>query len=161
MNLFTNIRTKYGQDTVKDIRRTEALEKKLARNRNHLVFSLRCKEEGLTPASLNLKCPIRTQKAQDIISKAKRGLLCERIRVCVGTIKGLRNNIDIQTDNVVNKLHADDADTVRSHFRVSREREFETTKRRHCTKLDRLLRHKKLRNTLQQEPDLTCSQLKK
>ena len=71
MNLFTEIRKKHGQNAVKQIRDLENTEKKIGRHHNHLVFSLRyCKELDLTPPSLNLKCPIKTSKARDIVKKA-------------------------------------------------------------------------------------------
>ncbi|XP_072030398.1 uncharacterized protein [Amphiura filiformis] len=75
MNLFNDVRQLYGQSTVKKIRDYENIENKLARHKNHLVFSLRCKDEGLIPPSLKLRCPINTTKARDIINKAQKDLL--------------------------------------------------------------------------------------
>ena len=55
MNIFTNIRRDYGQNTVRRIRELESYEKKIARHRNHRVFSLRCRDENVTPPSLKLR----------------------------------------------------------------------------------------------------------
>ena len=37
--MFSNIRTKYGQECVKDVRKLEDLTRKVSRHRNHLVFT--------------------------------------------------------------------------------------------------------------------------
>ena len=77
MNLFRVLRENYGEGTVKTLRECETTERKISSFRNHRVFTLRCRDEGLTPPSLRLKCPINTQKAKDIIKKAEKELLRE------------------------------------------------------------------------------------
>ena len=72
MNLFNHIRQSYGQNTVKHLRDYENCEKKIQRHRNHLVFSLRCRDLNLTPSSIKLRCPVNTKKAKDIIKRAKK-----------------------------------------------------------------------------------------
>ena len=71
MNLFKDLRDLYGQKTVKIVRDLENNTKKLARYRNHLTFTHRCKDQELTPPSLKLHCPINTNKARDIIQRAQ------------------------------------------------------------------------------------------
>ncbi|XP_072030192.1 kanadaptin-like [Amphiura filiformis] len=66
-----DLRSKYGQKTVTLVRDLERVEQKIARHRNHLRYSLRCKELELSPPSLMIKCPINTKKARDIIAKAQ------------------------------------------------------------------------------------------
>ena len=95
MNLFTDVRKLYGQPTVKKVRDLENLSKKVSRHRNHLTFTHRCKDLGLTPVSLKLKRPIRTIKAQAIINRAQKDLLRERIRVTSNTISTLNSKIEI------------------------------------------------------------------
>jgi len=80
MKLFTELRKEYGQSTVKLVRELESQEKKLARHRNHLVFTLRCRDEAVVPTSLRLHCPIKTQNAKHIVQKAEKALVRERIR---------------------------------------------------------------------------------
>ena len=56
-------------------------DRKVSRHRNHLVFTLRCKDINVTPPSLSLKCPINTTNARRIVDKARKDLVRERIRV--------------------------------------------------------------------------------
>ena len=74
MNLFNDVRQIYGQSTVKKIRTLENVNKKFSRYQNHLTFTHRCKDLKLTPVSLKLKCPIRTNNARKIIEKAEKTL---------------------------------------------------------------------------------------
>ena len=71
-------RTKYGQECVKDVRKLEDLTRTVSRHRNHLVFTLRCKDINVTPPSLSLKCPINTTNARRIVDKARNDLVRER-----------------------------------------------------------------------------------
>ena len=63
---------RYGQNTVRKIREMESHEKKIAQHRNHLVFAMRCRDVGVAPPSLKIKCGIKTQNARDIIKKAEK-----------------------------------------------------------------------------------------
>ena len=47
---------------------------------NHRRFSLRCLGNGIIPVSIRLKNHVRTQKSDNIIQRAERSLLNERIR---------------------------------------------------------------------------------
>ena len=80
MNLFKNLWTNYGQGTIKIVRKAENTTRQIARHRNHLVFNLRCKGECVIPPSLRLKCPINSDKVRNIVEKARKNLLRERIR---------------------------------------------------------------------------------
>ncbi|KAI0218438.1 Sodium-dependent proline transporter [Lamellibrachia satsuma] len=62
-------------NTVRKMREIDSREKKIARHRNHMLFSLRCRDEGVTPPSLKIKCGIKTQNASDIIKKAEKDLI--------------------------------------------------------------------------------------
>ena len=53
---------------------------------NHRIFSLRCIKEDLIPVSVRLKSNITTLKARQIIQKAEKALLNERIRKINKTI---------------------------------------------------------------------------
>ena len=66
---------------------------KLARHRNHLKFNLHCKNAKVIPASLNIVCPIKTQRARDTIDRARKGLLKERIRQNTQKITFLKDEI--------------------------------------------------------------------
>ena len=64
---------------VQQFRTWEKLEKKIAAHRNHLHFTLHCKHHNVIPVSLRLKCAMKGRNAQNIIEKAQKGLLNERI----------------------------------------------------------------------------------
>ena len=54
---------------------------------------MHCKNQDVVPASLNITCPIRTEKGRNIIKKARKALLNERISLTSNRIKRLRNDI--------------------------------------------------------------------
>ena len=91
MNFFKNLRTNYGQETIKIVRKAENTTRQLARHRNHLVFNLKCKGECVIPPSLRLKCPINSVKARNIVEKARKNLLRERIRLTNQKISHLQD----------------------------------------------------------------------
>ena len=72
MNFFKNLRTNYGQETIKIVRKAENTTRQLARHRNHLVFNLKCKGECVIPPSLRLKRPINSVKARNIVEKSQK-----------------------------------------------------------------------------------------
>ena len=75
MKLFHNLREAYGQNVVKQVRQLEKLELNDARYRNHLVFTLRCRDSNIMPPSLRLKCPINTNNARTIVEKVRKQLV--------------------------------------------------------------------------------------
>ncbi|XP_072051475.1 uncharacterized protein [Amphiura filiformis] len=163
MNLFSDLRTTYGQESVKKLRDLEGVGKKIARHRNHLVFTLRCKDLRITPRSLQLKCPINTVKARDIVEKAKQQLVRERIRVINNKLQSLKEEKSRVESVLLSKLPSDLADHVTEHVTRKSESEFNKTKWRHMEKLDRLQkqhRTKERRNT-PENVELGGEQLKK
>ena len=67
-----NIRNRYGQHAVKRIRDLKSTEKKLVRHRQHLKFTHRCRDNGVTPSSLKIRCPINKEKARNITKRAEK-----------------------------------------------------------------------------------------
>ncbi len=79
----------------------------MARHRQHLTFTHRCKDNGITPSSLRIRCPINSEKARNIIRKAEKELVSERIRVVRNKINALgqksaslRNDLETRTANI-------------------------------------------------------------
>ena len=93
-NLFRLIKDQYGASILADIRRLERLRIKYGNYSNHLRFSLRCHHSDLLPNDLRLKCKVHTQKARDILSKAGKALLQERIRLNHNKRNFLKQEID-------------------------------------------------------------------
>jgi hypothetical protein len=106
---------------------------------------------GFNSPSLRLKCPINTKKARDIVNKAQKELLRERIRVVSNKIQDLETNIkscNLETqscfpENV--KRH------VEQHIANSRESEYAKTKYRQTRKLEQLV--EKQSKLLKTNPD--------
>ena len=81
------IEQKYGKKTTKTYRKWEKMEAKVSDFKNHRRFSLRCLDKGLVPVSLKLKNLTRTQRGENIIKKAEKQLLNERIKSINYTLK--------------------------------------------------------------------------
>ena len=128
MNTFKNIRETFGQETLKKCRDLERCENKLARYRNHLVFTLRCKNENIIPQSLKLKCPIESMNAKRIVERAMKDLVRERTRLTTNKISELSAN-RIEYEKVVNDvLPSEASQRVLSLVAKSRETTFVETK---------------------------------
>ena len=160
MNFFKNIRENYGQESVKQVRDLEKFGRKIARHRNHLVFTLRCKELSITPRSLKLKCPIKTNKAQEIVAKAQQQLLRERVRVINNKISGFKQQKSELESELNSRFSSDLASQLTDHVTRKSEAEFRKTKWRHQQKLERL-QEKTTRKIDVDNVDLGGEQLKK
>ena len=64
---------------IQHFRKWEKTEKKIATFRNHLHFTLHCKHHDVTPPSLKLKCASKSREATQIIERAQKALINERI----------------------------------------------------------------------------------
>ena len=107
MNLFGLIRESFGQHCVKKLRRLEHLEEKRARQRNHLRFNLRCRDEGIIPTSLNIKNPIPTRNAERMVQKVRMALVKERIRCTANKIKNLETETKQEMEEIKHEFHFD------------------------------------------------------
>ena len=122
MNIFMNITREYGQNTVRKMREIDSQETKIARHRNHLVFSLRCRDEGVTTPSLKIKCGIKTQNARDIIKKAEKDLIREIIRLINNNLGGLQDRKEELVREINEQLPSILSKHVFSHLTRVRER---------------------------------------
>jgi hypothetical protein len=104
MNLFVDIKSKYGRETLKVVRDLEVVAKKIARFRNHLVLSLRSKHSDITPLSPKIRCPINSARAKTIIKNTERRLVNERIRVINSKLTCLRVDYEKVVDSVERAL---------------------------------------------------------
>ena len=105
MYLFTEVRSLYGQPAVKHILDLENTEKNLARNRQHLTFTHRCKDNGITQTSLKIRCPINTEKGKNLIKRAEKELLGERIRVVNNKIRYFQRKRESQKNHLETLKH--------------------------------------------------------
>ena len=79
-NLHAYINQEYGRGSIFLLRRWEKWEKKMADFRNHRRFTIKCLKNNIIPVSIRLKTNIKTSKGLDIIRRAEKQLLNERIR---------------------------------------------------------------------------------
>ena len=79
-NVFRYLKNKYQEECVRLLRNLEFTIKKMADYRNHRRFTLICIKVSLTPVSCKLRNPLETNKSYNIIHKAEKQLLYERIR---------------------------------------------------------------------------------
>ena len=74
-NLISDLRNKYGEESVKSIRKWEIIVRKMADYRNHRRFMLRCIKASITPVSCKLENPLKSKKSYDIIHKAEKTII--------------------------------------------------------------------------------------
>ena len=72
-NLISDIRNKYGENSVRLFRKWEITTKKMADYRNHRRFMLKCIKTSITPVSYKLKAPpsFRSKKVIKSYTKLK------------------------------------------------------------------------------------------
>ena len=101
-NLISDLRTKYGEESVRFIRKWEIIVKKMADYRNHRRFTLKCIKASITPVSCKLKNPLsyKSSRSYQIIHKATKQLLYERIR----NINSILATLDKQREDQYQKF---------------------------------------------------------
>ena len=70
-NLISDIRNKYGENSVRLFRKWEITTKKMADYRNHRRFMLKCIKASITPVSCKLKAPLHLDQIKVIKSYTK------------------------------------------------------------------------------------------
>ena len=81
----------YGRENVKIFQQWEKYKRKMADFTNHRRFTLRCLSKGLVPVSIHLTKNIGTPKGLQIIKRAERALMNERIRSINNTLNMVRS----------------------------------------------------------------------
>ncbi len=138
MNFFNHILQNYGKESVKLVRSAENVCKKLARFRNHLRYTLRCLDEHITPPSLRLRRPGVSKNCDNIVKKAERALLNDRVREINRKIVYLKDKSDTLDNRLHAKFQGHDLETALEIVQTSYEREFSVVKERQLKKLDSL-----------------------
>ena len=101
-NLISELRNKYGENSVRTFRKWEIITKKMADYRNHRRFMLKCIKASITPVSCKLKNPpsFSSNKSYQIIHKAEKQLLYE----CIRNINGILATLDKQREEQYSKF---------------------------------------------------------
>ena len=110
-NFISYLRTKYGEDCVRLLRKWEITVKKMADYRNHRRFRLKCIKTSITPVSCKLKNPLKTNRSYEIIHKAEKQLLYERIRNIYNTLEMFAKNRSKYYSCLKNMINQHDQDS--------------------------------------------------
>ena len=78
-NLDAIIKQEYGQESLFLVQQWEKLEKKMSDFRNHQIFTIKGLKNYIVPVSVRLKTNIKTAKGLEIIKRAEKQLLNERV----------------------------------------------------------------------------------
>ena len=70
-NLISDLRVKYGENSVSLFRKWENTTKKMADYRNHRRFTLKCIKASITPVSCKIKAPPLSDLKEVIKSSTK------------------------------------------------------------------------------------------
>ena len=129
-SIHAHIIQKYGQNSVKTFRQWEKLEIKMAEFKNHRRFTLRCLSKGLIPVSIKLKTKVQTPNGNQIIRKAERMLMNERVRSINNTIIMLNCQADTCINTLKSTLNKDVMEKCHDFINHIRERRhFKTMER--------------------------------
>ena len=106
--------------------------------KNHRQFSLRCLSNDVIPVSIRLKSNIKTPKGQEIIRRAEKALLNERIRSINNTIYMFNLQLDTCKTNLAKKIKEEDLKNCEDFIEARREARHYKTMDRQKKKLERL-----------------------
>ena len=141
-NLISDLRTKYGEDSVRTFRKWEIIVKKMADYRNHRRFMLKCIKASITPVSCKLKNPLsyKSTRSYQIIHKAKKQLLYE----CIRNMNNILATLDKQREDQYKKFkdtihnHEQDLDRSRLFINKIKEHRHDKIKSKHIEKFKKL-----------------------
>ena len=112
---------------------------------NHRRFTLTCLKEDLVPVSICLTKNIKTPKRLQIIKKAEKALLNERIRSINNTLNMLKSQQDTCIDHVERVFNEEWMDRCKEFIEIGKEKQHFKTLKRQKDKFDRLLHKKQMR----------------
>ena len=152
-SIHAQIIQEYGKNTVKTFRRWEKLEIKMAELKNHRRFTLRCLSKGLIPVSIKLKTKVHTPKGNEILRKAERMLMNERVRNINNTITMLNCQADTCIYQLESTLNQDVMEKCLEFINKTRERRHQKTMMRQIKKFEKLLTKTDGRSNIQSDRD--------
>ena len=111
----------------------------MAKFKNHRRFTLRCLSKGLIPVSIKLKTKVQTPKGNQILRKAERMLMNERVRNINNTITMLNHQADKCINQLESILNQDVMQKCHEFNNNTRERRHQKTMMRQIKKFEKLL----------------------
>ena len=119
------------------------------------MFNLRCKGQCVIPPSLRLKCPINSVKARNIVEKARKNLLPERIWLTNQKISHLQD----KKRRLAERFPSDVQQQLNAHLTRVHESVHKQAKCRQQDKRASLISKSKKNDP--SEPDLSGTQIKR
>ena len=126
------------KDIVKIFCKWEKIEYKMADFSNHRRFTLRCLSQNLIPVSVRLKSTFKTPKSKQIIRKAERALLNERVRSINNSLAMFKEQRDTCINHLSTVLDDERMRDCESFIKTRREARHQKTLKRQLSKFERL-----------------------
>ena len=143
-NIFTYIKTHYGETILAKIRKLEKTMIKYSSYTNHLRFSLRCHHNKILPKDLQLKSRIKTERSKIILQRAGKLLLQERIHINHVIRDRLKNSIEQLKGKILESITPEEFHLVEKIHENLYRKSFDLTKKRLIWKFDELIRKNKV-----------------
>ena len=143
-NIFTYIKTHYGETILAKIRKLEKTTIKYSSYTNHLRFSLCCHHNKILPKDLQRKSRIKTKRSKIILQHAGKLLLQELIHVNHVTRDRLKNSIEQLKGKILESITPEEFRLVEKIHENSYKKSFDLKKKRHIRKFDELISKNKV-----------------
>ena len=127
-----------GKEALAIFIKWENLNMKMCDYENHRRFLLRCLGNGIIPVSIRLKNHVRTQRSDNIIHKAERSLLNERIREVNITLDKLKHDTYMYQTKLSAIISEDLMKQSIEFIKEHRESRHKTGMERHIKKYNKL-----------------------
>ena len=131
------IRRTYGHEAANLTASYSSCLEKIAKFRNHVAFSVRCKREDVIPPSLWIRSPVDTARGQEIAVKASRQFLNERLRVANYRLRELEDQRKWMEIGLERNFKRDDLDQLMTMSQHHYEKTFVDTREKHQQKFDK------------------------
>ena len=128
-NIFTYIKTHYGETILAKIRKLEKTMIKYSSYTNHLRFSLRCHHNKILSKDLQLKSRIKTERSNIILQRAGKLLLQEQIHIIPIVRDRLKNSIKQLKGKILESITPGEFHLVEKIHENSYKKSFESKKR--------------------------------
>ena len=135
-NIHNQLRSEYGIESVRLLHQWERIEGKMSDFKNHRQFSLRCLSNDVILVSIRLKSNIKTPKGQEIIRRAEKALLNERILSINNSIYVFNLQLDTCKTDLAKKIKEEDLKNCEDFIEARREARHYKTMDRQKKKLE-------------------------
>ena len=142
----TYLRSSYGEQTQTESARYGKCLEKLARYKNHVVFSARCKRQGIIPVSLRIRSPVNSERGKEIAEKASKRFLNERLRLANNRVRQLQDERKRRELRLRQTLKEEDYRKLNTMSVQHAEKLFERTKEKQQAKFDRWIKTQRTTN---------------